>query len=607
MTTAQPPNILFIHVDELRYPMHFPKGIETADAFMKCFMPNVHRHLWDGGVVFSRHYTAAADCSAARGTFVTGLYAQQTNLMIVRGTSLSGESAVEPPPLAPVFPTYGKLLREAGYDTPYIGKWHLSDAPATRPETYLQDYGFEGLTIPDPNGVAGQGIGEGVGPDGSKLEGDRGIAIRATQWLKHRAETVGPEQPFCLTVGFINPHDKQWFWNGPEGQTFADVFTKYDADAFSGEMQACFGSKFPTQPGVNIKGEADPPKYGYAKPDNWQSKQEMNAPGYPSLVPVFAALTDFTCGGISDDVHEEHFSTADSALCEGWTAAVAPHNYWVRALDMYTQAIENVDRAIGLLFDGIPPALRENLVVVFTSDHGEYASSHGLQGKGFTAYEETINVPLIVRDHTGRFTKSEGAVREHITSHVDLLRMLVSFAYGDASWMTGDYAQLYGNRLDLLPLLSDPGAPGRRLAGYTCDEVFLPDPINPGHAPQHVTALILPHGKLTLFSHWTPGAPPAMAEMFYYDRETRDGRLELQSSPSPHDAAAAWKMIHDEIRAPLPDKYHAAQKKALEDYFLYATVIAAGAELAVLLTNTPGDTCPLKPTQSVYLPTVNAP
>src|SRR5205809_665679 len=83
---------------------------------------------------------AGTDCSAARGTFVTGLYAHQTNLMIVRGTGIAGQTKVEPPPLDPIFPTYGKLLRERGYDTPYIGKWHLSDVPATDPISYLQDY-----------------------------------------------------------------------------------------------------------------------------------------------------------------------------------------------------------------------------------------------------------------------------------------------------------------------------------------------------------------------------------------------------------------------------------------------------------------------------------
>jgi uncharacterized sulfatase len=52
----------------------------------------------------------------------------------------------------PAFPTYGKLLRDAGYQTPYIGKWHCSfDTQRLNP------YGFEGLVSPDPVGFNLQG------------------------------------------------------------------------------------------------------------------------------------------------------------------------------------------------------------------------------------------------------------------------------------------------------------------------------------------------------------------------------------------------------------------------------------------------------------------
>ena len=40
-------------------------------------------------------------------------------------------------------------------------------------------------------------------------------------------------------------------------------------------------------------------------------------------------------------------------------------------------------------------------MIVFTSDHGEYGASHGLRGKGASAYEEGIRVPLIVKDPRG--------------------------------------------------------------------------------------------------------------------------------------------------------------------------------------------------------------
>jgi len=130
-----------------------------------------------------------------RGTFVTGLYAYQTNLFLTRESTSNPYDTKQPQPrLQPEFETYGKLLFEAGYDTPYIGKWHLSDSPEspTSPgaDNYLNEYGFKGLTIPDPLGTPAQGLGltkpqyQGAPP----LAGDPEIAAQAVNWLFARAQ-----------------------------------------------------------------------------------------------------------------------------------------------------------------------------------------------------------------------------------------------------------------------------------------------------------------------------------------------------------------------------------------------------------------------------------
>src|SRR3954454_21159361 len=56
------PNILFILVDELRYPTVFPGNIETAGEFLAKYMPNVFK-LWQNGVKFGNHNTAANACT----------------------------------------------------------------------------------------------------------------------------------------------------------------------------------------------------------------------------------------------------------------------------------------------------------------------------------------------------------------------------------------------------------------------------------------------------------------------------------------------------------------------------------------------------------------
>ena len=75
------PNILFILVDELRFPSVFPTGVNNVGEFLQRFMPNVHS-LWTRGVKFGRHYTAASACTPSRGVLITGLYSQQSWLML---------------------------------------------------------------------------------------------------------------------------------------------------------------------------------------------------------------------------------------------------------------------------------------------------------------------------------------------------------------------------------------------------------------------------------------------------------------------------------------------------------------------------------------------
>ena len=92
------------------------------------------------------------------------------------------------PSLQSGFPTYGKLLRQFGYDTPYFGKWHLSNPPANGSTVgYLENYGFRGMTNPDPVGLNGQGAEDDVSV----------IADSAAEWLRTRARSA---TPFCITV-----------------------------------------------------------------------------------------------------------------------------------------------------------------------------------------------------------------------------------------------------------------------------------------------------------------------------------------------------------------------------------------------------------------------
>ena len=142
------PNIIFITVDQMRFPMNLPpkdpknpSGTKlTPDEFIGLYMPNLWSFLWKDGVKFSNYYTAASDCTASRATIHTGLYAYQTYSMLTLITYPPDEP--QQPILDPLFPTIGRLMRdEAHYETPYFGKWHLSYDVAD-----LKDYGYTSHT-----------------------------------------------------------------------------------------------------------------------------------------------------------------------------------------------------------------------------------------------------------------------------------------------------------------------------------------------------------------------------------------------------------------------------------------------------------------------------
>ena len=183
--SSRGPNILVIVVDQLRFPQWC--GVGPGGPSLP---PNLRR-LRQGGVSFSRHYTASNDCTPARATLLTGLYTHQTGCMITGGSTLD-----------PGFPTWGSMLREHGYHTRWYGKWHLTHGDNKwnpgRGSRWLERYGFAGGTYPSPDGAPGQG-----------WHVDPQIAGQFERWLS----TVGESGPWCTTVSFVNPHDIAWWYD----------------------------------------------------------------------------------------------------------------------------------------------------------------------------------------------------------------------------------------------------------------------------------------------------------------------------------------------------------------------------------------------------------
>ncbi len=145
------PNIIIIFTDDQGYA---DLGCYGAEGFET---PNIDR-LADEGIRFTSFYVSEAVCSASRSSLLTGCYAQRVG---IRGAlspfAMTGLNRDEE--------TIASMLKNQGYSTCMVGKWHLGSIP----EFYPTNYGFdEYLGIPYSNDMWPVGYDGIARPEGFK-------------------------------------------------------------------------------------------------------------------------------------------------------------------------------------------------------------------------------------------------------------------------------------------------------------------------------------------------------------------------------------------------------------------------------------------------------
>ena len=502
------PNILVIVVDQLRFPQWFspdPLGIGLP--------PNLAR-LRQGAVSFARHYTASNDCTPARSTMLTGLYTHQTGCMITGGSTLD-----------PGFPTWGTMLREHGYRTRWLGKWHLTHHDnhwtPTEGERALERYGFAGGVYPSPDGGPGQG-----------WHVDPRIAASFADWFADE----GGGDPWCTTVSFVNPHDIAWWYRWSD----------------------------------RVAAEASAPEVVRQLPPNYETPELLLERHKPRLQRSFQDTAAASFGPVP-------FSGPEASA------------KWMEFLNLYVKLQLEVDSHIGSVLQTLEsrPEVAANTVILFTSDHGEYGASHGLRGKGASAYEEGLRVPLIVKDPRGVLTRQPEQLRTQLTSSVDIAPLLLTIATGSNDWRNDQHYAHLAERLDLAGILADPGAPGRPFVLHATDETVTEFAVEPyaADAPLHVVAIRTPQAKYATYSNWPEEGilPFTQGQEFeLYDYATQSGRLELHNSAGESALEEQLHVqLHDaftqELRAPLPRRLGPAHARGIADYFSTARHAATAA------------------------------
>jgi arylsulfatase A-like enzyme len=188
----KPPNIVFLLADDLGW------------ADLKCYgssfyeTPNIDQLARDGAR-FTTFYTAGSICSPTRASILTGKYPVRTGITDwIPGQKVSGRKLVQLHPrteLAREEFTFAEAFQASGYQTIYIGKWHLG-GKSLQPT----DQGFDRYV--SDGDEEERGGGKDAGKLKRRLESTARFTKAATEFLKERDQV----KPFLLYLSYHDVH-----------------------------------------------------------------------------------------------------------------------------------------------------------------------------------------------------------------------------------------------------------------------------------------------------------------------------------------------------------------------------------------------------------------
>ena len=200
------PNLVFVLVDQLRLQSCGYAGDPRART------PTLDR-LAKSGMSFNNAVSTSPVCGAYRASLMTGKYASTTGMVI-------NEMRTNPNHVC-----LGHCLTRSGYDTAYIGKWHLWSNQTDNPLSFENGFvpagparlGFDGYWAAYNFNFDYFHANYFLG-DGSRIVADRYETQFTTRlgldWLSSRTRRT---DPFALFLSLGPPHDP-WEWgNAPQG------------------------------------------------------------------------------------------------------------------------------------------------------------------------------------------------------------------------------------------------------------------------------------------------------------------------------------------------------------------------------------------------------
>lgn len=322
---AAAPNILFIMSDD-----HTTQAISAYGGALASVLPTPHiDRIGKEGAILTHCFVTNSISTPSRACILTGQYSHK-NEVYTLSDHLNSQA-----------PISAKYLREAGYQTAIIGKWHLGTEPI----------GFDYYNV-----LPGQGEYDNPGmiKTGDWHAGKNGTP-KQTNYKGHSTDVIGGEairflesvdknKPFFLMCHFKAPH-RPW----KPAERFKELLKDVEVP----------------EPGNLLDSYKGKGKYTKEIKMGLEFMNRIDLKGEP--VP------------------------------EGLTLDEKRHWIYQRYIKDYLRCVAGVDENVGHLLKYLDDnGLAENTIVVYTGDQGFFLGEHGWFDKRLM-YEESLRMPFLIR------------------------------------------------------------------------------------------------------------------------------------------------------------------------------------------------------------------
>lgn len=413
---AKRPNFLLFMTDQQRWDHLGCNGNKVLKT------PNIDS-LAAHGVNFSRFNVASAVCMPNRSTLVTG------RMPSLHGVRYNGV------PLRRDLVTFVDLLRAAGYNTGLVGKSHLQNF--TPMAAAIEPSGEPGDPPPADLAEARRGTLSGVEYENEKTPEDgregylnqqmpfygfdhvnlvtrHGDRARGhyDEWLKKKhADAEGLRGPKNAIAEPDYGAPQTWHTAIPE----EDYTTSYVADNSVAFLDA-HAKKGGDDP-FFLQCSFPDPHHPYTPPGKYfkmydPADVELSGSFHnPDLQPTVAAIHNQTKAGQNRD------GILPYAVNEDEARQIRAVTYGMIAM---------IDDCVGRVMAKLDAlGLKDDTVILFTSDHGDFMGDHGIMLKGPIHYQGLVRVPFIWTDPADGL---DGAEVDALAGTIDIARTVLARA-----------------------------------------------------------------------------------------------------------------------------------------------------------------------------------